>query len=172
MWGGEVVLFSRPITIRLLPLARRCFHCLYLALLSMLLSILGPIWISVISLPVDCFASAMYSVLSFRGPVLVSCDAGRGVDQERSRATSSLCGFSRIALSTSQRPDPTCNLPKIKQNTSKAVGNARPSAPHTPQLRSPHPQRSLATKHTPPPPGQSSSSSLKAAPRSAPHHVR
>lgn len=32
-------------------------------------------WISVISLPVACFASAMYSVLFFRGPVLVpSCD--------------------------------------------------------------------------------------------------
>ena len=42
----------------------------YLALLSMMPSILWPIWISVISWPVACLASAMYNVLFFRGPVL------------------------------------------------------------------------------------------------------
>ena len=51
-------------------LAAASIACAYLALLSMMLIILGPIWISAISLPVACFASSMYRVLFCRGPVL------------------------------------------------------------------------------------------------------
>ena len=77
-WGGEC--FFTHHHRRLLPLSpqlclRGCLAaasiaCAYLALLSMMLIILGPIWISAISLPVACFASSMYRVLFCRGPVL------------------------------------------------------------------------------------------------------
>ena len=59
--GGSAYI-SSPIIVRLLRrcLAAGCFHsglCACLALLSMMLSILGPIWIYVISLPVACSSS-------------------------------------------------------------------------------------------------------------------
>ena len=65
--------FSPKIIIRLLPLARRCLHCLCAVerLSGAALddaeharSDLVRSWISVISLPVACFASAMYIVQS------------------------------------------------------------------------------------------------------------
>ena len=74
-WGGGRVPFL-SIIIRLLSLACRCLYGLSIsgaaldAIVSMMPSILWPIWISVISWPVACFASAMYNVLFFRGPVL------------------------------------------------------------------------------------------------------
>ena len=59
------------IIIRLLSLASwraaASMACAYLALLSMMPSILWPICISVISWPVACLASAMNNVLFFRG---------------------------------------------------------------------------------------------------------
>ena len=72
-WGvgwGSIPIHHHMTAVVGVPLPPWPEHIRYMALLSMMPSILWPIWISVISWPVACFASTMYNVLFFRGPVL------------------------------------------------------------------------------------------------------